>query len=323
MEVPEVKAMEVTLENYLSDNFDQVDKKVSLSPLVESDFHMILRSPKFGASPYPKSASVSKSRRSSKKTKTPSKMLTEDDIDVDECFFPEQSILMQMMQASSAECSPQKKIDEAILPSKSKIYRGRPLMRVHRSSLYAPTKSTIVKQRIRSSTGMIASELGSSMNSNKIAKSKCAASCKPKGPTIPLTPKFKSDERSRMHVKSVVLSTEDREMLAIGEARKIELQRVQKAKKVFQWVKHHSSTVVKTVVRSTKELTVPTTPVSHLRKRKGQKICSNETGIPSKEEEKVEESFHNRPPTQFEPFQFATDSRMSVRITGESAIIIK
>lgn len=316
MEVPEVKAMEATLESYLSDNFDQIDKRVSLSPAVETDFHMVLRSPKFGASPYPKSISVSKSRRSSKKTKTPSKMLTEDDIDVNECLFPAQSIQMQMMQASSAESSPHKTINVAALPSKSKIHRGRPLIRVHRSSLYAPTKSTMVKQRIRSSTGMITSELGSSMNSDEIAKSKCAASYKPKGPTIPLTPKFKSDERSRMHVKSAILSTEDREMLAIGEARKFELERVQKAKKVFQWVKRHSSTVVKTVVRSTKELTVPTTPVSHLRKRKGQKICSNETGIPSKEEEKVEESFHNRPPTQFEPFQFATDTRMNVRITG-------
>ena len=307
MEAPDTKAIEENLEDFLLDNFDQTEK-VTFSPVVETDFHMILRSPKGCASPYPKSTPLSRSRRSSKKKakSTPSEMPAEDDIEVLECLYPEQSIQEQIMQASSRECTPQRPLVTIAPPSKSKTIKGRTLIRVHRSSLYAPTKSTIVKQRIRSSTGMMV---------------KSTISYKPRAPTIPLTPKFKSDERSRMHIKSAILSTEDREMLAIGEARKVEEQRVHKAKKVFQWVKCHSATVVKTIIRSTKELTVPTTPVSHLRKRKGQKVCSNETGILVKEIEKVEESFHNRPPTQFEPFQFATESRMSSRINGKFAYI--
>ena len=299
------------LQNY----FDQMEQAMQ-SPKAETDFHMILRSPQ-GNPSYP-SSTPSKVRRSSKKKakKTPSKPLTEADIVIYENtetidnFYPEQS-----SEQLSRTSTPKK--DVIPLPSKFKVARTRSLGRA-RSSLYAPTKSTLVKVTVklgaRNSTGTVAS--GSSGSSVGTMPRKRVIH-QSKGPTIPLTPHFKSDERSRMHIKSTILSTEDREMLVVEEARKVEEERVKKAKKVFLWVKRHSSNVVKTIVRSTKELTIPTTPVSHLMKRKGQKVCSNESGPIAKEEEKIVESFHNRAPTQFEPFQFATDSRSSIRSTGE------
>ena len=304
--------VEQSHEDLLHNNFDEIESETPLSPAAV-DFHMILRSPNANAL-YPSTTPMSKSKKSSKKKakKTPSKPITEGDVENEliDHFYPEMSVQEQIMQAASRECSPLRPAEIITVPLKSKAFRSHSLGKVVRSSLYAATKSTMVKQRVRNSTGTQPSSLGSSIKSTDSLKAKKLAAYRPKGPTIPVTPHFKCDDRSRMHVKTTVLSTEDREMVAVTEAKKVEELRVKKAKKVFQWVKRHSTNVVKTVIRSTKELTIPTTPASYLMKRKGKKVCSNETRPITKEVEAVEESFHNRAPTQFEPFQFATDSRI-------------
>ena len=53
-----------------------------------------------------------------------------------------------------------------------------------------------------------------------------------RGPTIPVTPHFRSDARSKMHYKERPLTTEEREMAAIEIARKMEELRMKKTKKV-------------------------------------------------------------------------------------------
>lgn len=198
------------------------------------------------------------------------------------------------------------KIVKNLMRSQSLATKGRV------SSLYAPTKSTMDKQRMRSFGDFSDTFLQGKMMKKSVHIHR--------GPTIPITPKFKTNERFRMNNKSNILSTEDREMLDIEESRKVEEERIKKAKKVFQWVKVHSTSIAKTVFRSTKELTVPTTPISHLTRRRGQKVCSNETGPMLRDEVKFEESFHNRPPTQQQPFQFATDAR--IRSNGKIIIYI-
>lgn len=94
---------------------------------------------------------------------------------------------------------------------------------------------------------------------------------------------------------------------------------MQNAKKMFEWVRRHSSAAV---LKSKKELTVPTTPVSYLKSRMGNKKCSIETGIVVKEEAKRFDNVHNKGPTQFEPFQFATDVRRSMKTGGECTGLI-
>jgi hypothetical protein len=276
------------------------------------EFHMILRSPMADAG----KKHVSKSRSSKKKSKkTPTRALCEDDINEnsDSIIVP---IKMQILQ----ESTPIKEAKKA--PSATKVKKVSPKPNTSksrvsntRSSLYAPTKSSMAQQRGRSSSISTLSGSDSRTINSKSSSGEAnrGRSIQPKGPTIPLTPKFKSDERLRMHVKSAILSTEEREIIAIEEARKVEEQRVAKAKKVFQWVKVHSTNVVKNVVRSTKELTIPTTPTSHLTKRNGQKKCSNETAVAVKEAKKIEENFHNRPNTIFEEFKFATNARPSLK----------
>ena len=53
-----------------------------------------------------------------------------------------------------------------------------------------------------------------------------------RGPTIPVTPHFRSDARSKMHYKERPLTTEERELAAIEIARKMEELRMKKTKKV-------------------------------------------------------------------------------------------
>ena len=53
-----------------------------------------------------------------------------------------------------------------------------------------------------------------------------------RGPTIPVTPHFRSDARSKMHYKERPLTTEEREIAAIEIARKMEELRMKKTKKV-------------------------------------------------------------------------------------------
>jgi hypothetical protein len=275
------------------------------------EFHMILRSPMADAG----KKHILRSRSSKKKSKkTPTRAICEDDVNdnADSIVSKMQILESTPIKETKKTPSPKvKKVSPKPNASKSRVSNVR-------SSLYAPTKSTMDKQRGRSSSiSTVSGSDSRTINSGSSSgKTNRGNSIQPKGPTIPLTPKFKSDERLRMHIKSAILSTEDREMIAIEEARKAEVQRIAKAKKVFERVKIHSTKVVKNVVRSTKELTIPTTPTSHLTKRNGQKKCSNETAVAVKEVKKIEENFHNRPNTIFEEFKFATNARPSLKTSS-------
>lgn len=274
-----------------------------------ASFHMSLRSPRVY-----EGASASKLQKMSHKKASPAKPSADTaEITVSDTIDDNEADIVPAVP--SKRVSPYKQGD-VIPPSTSvviKLFKRKIVHQVRntaktarKSSLYEPTKSTIVKQRLRSSSKISATS-SETISNDKVLKRINVT----RRPTIPVTPKFKSEERSRMH--SRVLSTDEREALELEEEMKAEVARVRNVKKVFQWAK--SNTSMKTQ-KSTKELTIPTTPVSHLTKKLGHKTCSIETGTVQKEEPKLkDESFQNKPLTQFEPFQFAI-SRKSAR-TGK------
>ena len=71
-----------------------------------------------------------------------------------------------------------------------------------------------------------------------------------------------------------------------------------------------------TVIRSTKELTIPVTPVSHLTRRLGQKVVVPEVPVTAAPVVPA----GPRQLTQPEPFQFATNSRIPVTAPSESVL---
>lgn len=133
----------------------------------------------------------------------------------------------------------------------------------------------------------------------------------------PHAPKFRVDERAKGSRK-IVLSSEDREIIEVQKTKSVETERMKKSKKKLQRMKVLSANPVRSVIRSTKQLTIPTTPVSHVARRKGKKPFSSIASVLTKEEEDLKrkkvkqttESFHNRGPTQPAPFKFATDLRI-------------
>jgi hypothetical protein len=274
-----------------------------------ASFHMSLRSPKIY-----NNASASKLQKMSHKkatpVKTPEKTPEKPQLDIADITIVNSKDDVQadvVPAVPSKRVSPYKQGDviprsTTVVTKLFKNFKVRNIARVSRkSSLYEPTKSST--QRLRTSSTMSATS--SETTSKERVQKRVNVT---RRPTIPVTPKFRSEERSRMHSK--ILSTEEREALELEEEMKAEVLRVRNAKKVFQWARRN--TTIKTL-KSTKELTIPTTPVSHLTKKLGHKTCSIETGIVSKEEPKPkDESFQNKPLTQFEPFQFAT-SRKTAR----------
>jgi hypothetical protein len=285
--------------------------KVNENDAVQSSaasFHMSLRSPKVYNASASKLQKMSHKKATPEKTseKTPEK--TTADIAEITVVDSKDDVQADVVPAvPSKRVSPYKQGDviprsTAVVTKLFKNFKVRNIARVSRkSSLYEPTKSSTQRLRASSTISAILSETTSKERFMK----KVNVSLRP---TIPVTPKFRSEERSKMHSK--VLSTEEREALELEEEMKAEVLRVRNAKKVFQWARRKTAI---TTLKSTKELTIPTTPVSHLTKKLGHKTCSIETGIVQKEESKPkEESFQNKPLTQFEPFQFAT-SRKAAR----------
>ena len=296
------------------------DRTTQKEAFIESEFHMLLRSPKVYSS-----RSASKLKAKSMR-KTP-KCTAVEPIEASQAPDEFDEILKDFKDAMdeidsipiTTRLSPKHPV---ALPTPSDICRKK-LIKTYRmrsspgearqSSLLNPTKSTIVRQRIKPTTATAsdaASNYCQRLPQDQIHQENRRNTMR--RPTIPVTPKFQCEQRSRMHQK--ILTTEEREIEELKEAKKAEEIRVQNAKKVFEWVRRKTSAVV---LKSKKELTVPTTPVSHLRTRMGNKKCSIETGLVVKEEAKRLDSMHNKGPTQFEPFQFATDVRRSMKSIGK------
>ena len=120
---------------------------------------------------------------------------------------------------------------------------------------------------------------------------------------------FASMREKKAAIKSSTqfLSTEDREMFEIANVKKDLKYRLLKAKKTFERIKVKSVSATNNHVRSTKELTIPTTPISHLSKRLGVKLIVQEKEV--KEPREVKSSIVVGP-TVPEPFTFATDKRV-------------
>ena len=274
--------------------------------LPSASFHMSLRSPKVY-----NNASASKLQKMSHKKATPQKTPEKPTEDFAEITIVDSNKDVQadvVPAVPSKRISPYKQGDviprstTVVVTKLFKSFKVRNFTKIARkSSLYEPTKSST--QRLRTSSAISATS-SETVSKDRVMKRVNVT----RRPTIPVTPKFKSEERSRMHSK--VLSTDEREALELEEEMKAEVLRIRNAKKVFQWARRNTTI---TTLKSTKELTIPTTPVSHLTKKLGHKTCSIETGIVPKEEPKPkDESFQNKPLTQFEPFQFAI-SRKSAR----------
>ena len=298
------------------------DRTTQKEAFIESEFHMLLRSPKVYSS-----RSASKLKAKSMR-KTP-KCTAVEPIEASQAPDEFDEILKDFKDAMdeidsipiTTRLSPKNPV---ALRTPSDICRKK-LIKTYRmrsspgearqSSLFNPTKSTIVRQRIKPTTATATAADASSNHCQRLPQDHIHQEHRRntiRRPTIPVTPKFQCEQRSRMHQK--ILTTEEREIEELKEAKKAEEIRVQNAKKVFEWVRRKSSAVV---LKSKKELTVPTTPVSHLRTRMGNKKCSIETGLVVKEEAKRLDSMHNKGPTQFEPFQFATDVRRSMKSVGK------
>ena len=293
------------------------DQRMQDDAFAESQFHMLLRSPKVYTN-----NSASKLIKKSHKKATPARPILDlqpsPTSDKDSVSTEVDIVPFTDLQG----CSPQRKPD-MIPPSRNisknrivKNYRNKSLLDPARTSSTSNQSATInIRRSFRSlsistsvsdSTSPKMLTVGKNPKRNHTVKLRRPMLSKP---TIPVTPKLKCEMRSQNHPK--ILTTEEREILELEEARKAEQVRVQKAKKVFLWVKRHSISL-NAQIKSKKELTMPTTPVSYLMKRKGRKICSNVTGVVVKEAKPADESFLNRSVTQFEPFTFATDGRFKV-----------
>jgi len=161
--------------------------------------------------------------------------------------------------------------------------------------------------------------------------------------TVPFSPKFRVDARSKTCARPVPLSTSEREAAQMDEDRRKLHEQIRRSQEHFLRSKaaaaHAREREQEAAARprSTKELTVPHTPTFALDKRHGKKTApppaeaSDEAAAGSKasfkpnkrlvfDDEAAPAPAHNGPkkPTQFEPFKFATDARLAARQTAEA-----
>lgn len=180
---------------------------------------------------------------------------------------------------------------------------------LRKSLVTRPTKASMVRQRAKSA--------GSTTLTSRIASSSTTApvAAGSKQPTQPMTPNFRVEKRLRVAHASrpAPMTTEERELAEIAKAKKEAEARLQKTQKMFEKVKvMNQVNPQRLVVRSTKELTVPTTPKFKLSKRLGQKTCSLAApSPPSNPNPNPTSSAAPKGPTIPEPFHFATEKRVS------------
>lgn len=149
-------------------------------------------------------------------------------------------------------------------------------------------------------------------NSEKENINKSTANKGPKGCTIPQSPKFHSKVKI-----SNVMSKEELELKELEEMKQKEALRVQNSKKAYERLKATANVAAKThaTSRSTKQLTIPETPMHHLTKRLGVK----EPAPASTKEVKKTLNFNPESgPTQPQPFKFATDARLGSAVANVS-----
>lgn len=150
--------------------------------------------------------------------------------------------------------------------------------------------------------------------------------------TTPYSPKLRVNERSKTCARPVPLSSEEQEARRIQEETRQLTEQFRRNKTHFEKVKAlaaNAKEIPAASVRSTKQLTIPTTPAFLTTKRNGPKIASNTAAAAPKEEETKPKRLNfddaapgPKKPTLFEPFKFATDARLSANPSTNGAIVI-
>jgi len=136
---------------------------------------------------------------------------------------------------------------------------------------------------------------------------------KPGKLTKPVGPKMRIEQRLRVSSSQTkVLSSEEREFFEVEAARLAEEKRMRRDRKAVERMKFSVANPLHTVVRSTKELTVPVTPVSRLSSRLGPKFAANpkadEVGSP----QRTKTDMATEGLTVPKPFSFAIEKRIPV-----------
>ena len=133
--------------------------------------------------------------------------------------------------------------------------------------------------------------------------------------TKPTSPLLRINKRISIHKKDKILTSEELKLNALALEKKELDDRKERNRKKYQALKSNfkrkSSSEVSCTALSTKKLTIPTTPVSHLRNRLGavqKPIPIHSMNKPTAKTTK--DNMHPKLPTQVEPFHFATEKRM-------------
>jgi hypothetical protein len=126
-------------------------------------------------------------------------------------------------------------------------------------------------------------------------------------PTTPQAPKFHTSSRSTRESEATKLTSEELTYRAVQEQKRIQEKIMKKHQHMFQNLKSKRNSTAPVTARSTKELTIPTTPYSHVDSRLGKREVIL---VP---EEKKDIKAKKLGPTHVQPFQFSTDLRASLR----------
>ena len=214
-----------------------------------------------------------------------------------------------------------------------------------------PTASSSVKKRSMSMSTSFSATLTSSSVPDTLSLCASTPAWRPSSArptpqtgtlTVPFSPKFRVDARSKSCARPVPLSTSEREAAQMDEDRRKLHEQIRRSQEHFLRSKAAAANAREREQdalrpRSTKELTVPHTPSFALDKRHGKRTvppphtadeaaAGNKASLkPNKrllfDDEAAPAPAHNGPkkPTQFEPFKFATDARVSARQTSGEA----
>ena len=210
------------------------------------------------------------------------------------------------------------------------------------SSLLLPTASSSVKKRsfpvaaaalTSSSVPDMTSTLSTPLQAWRPSSAKPTL-------TVPKSPRLRVDQRSRSCARPMPVSTDEREAALVAEETRKLHEQLRRNKEEFERARSSAASAKETSqVRSTKTLTVPTTPCFLLSKKKGPKIMSNTAAAPlgTQEDEAKPKKLNfdevvasagaagayvgPKKPTIFEPFKFATDARASIARSSSAAAV--
>lgn len=173
--------------------------------------------------------------------------------------------------------------------------RGRPQSS---SRLYEKTKSFEVKCEMRKAQEELIQSFQQKRSQSVGVRSR---------PTTPQSPKLRTSSRANRETATTKLTSEELLFQAVQEQKKIQEQIMKKHQSMFENLKNKRNSTIPVTARSTKELTIPMTPYSHVDNRLGKRE------VVIVQEEKKEIKQKKLGPTHVQPFNFSTDARASLR----------